>query len=59
MEHFIGHQTLEHSISHQTLDLPSLPFSFSLKSGLGSLGAIYFSGHNFQFNLEYLFQQAF
>ncbi len=26
------------SIGHQVLDLPSLPFSFSLKGGLGSLG---------------------
>jgi hypothetical protein len=50
---------MEPSISHQALDLPSLPFSFSLKGGLGSLGAISFPGHNFQFNLEYLFPQAF
>jgi hypothetical protein len=49
---------LEHSIGHQTLDLPSPPFSFSLKSGLEPLGALSFLGHNFQFNLEYLFQQA-
>jgi hypothetical protein len=56
MEHSIGHQALEHSIGHQTLDLPSPPFSFSLKGGLKSLGALSFPGHNFQFNLEYLFR---
>jgi hypothetical protein len=43
------------SIGHQILDLPSFPFSFSLKGGLRSLGAPSFSRHNFQFNLEYLF----
>jgi hypothetical protein len=32
MEHSIAHQALEHSIGHQTLDLPSPPFSFSLKA---------------------------
>jgi hypothetical protein len=50
---------LEHSIGHQALDLLSPPFSFSLKGELGSLGgSLSFPGHNFQFNLEYLFQQA-
>ncbi len=44
---------LERSIGHQTLDLPSPPFSYSLKGELGSLGAFSFPGHNFQFNLEY------
>jgi len=50
--------SLERSIGHQALDLPSPPFSFSLKGGLGSLGALFFPGHNFQFNLEYLFPYA-
>jgi hypothetical protein len=50
--------SLEHSIGHQTLDLPSSPFSFSLKGEFRSLGAFSFLGHNFQFNLEYLFSQA-
>jgi hypothetical protein len=52
LEHSISHQALEHSISHQALDLPSSPFSFSLKGGLRSWGALSFPGHNFQFNLE-------
>jgi hypothetical protein len=52
LEHSIGHQALEHSFGHQALDLPSPPFSFSLKGGLGSLGVLSFPGHNFQFNLE-------
>jgi hypothetical protein len=52
LEHSISHQALEHSISHQALDLPSSPFSFSLKGGLRSWGALSFHGHNFQFNLE-------
>jgi hypothetical protein len=43
---------LEHSIGHQVLDLPSPPFSFSLKGEFGSLGVFSFLGHNFQFNLE-------
>jgi hypothetical protein len=47
-----------HSIGHQALDLPSPPFSFSLKNELESWGALSFPGHNFQFNLKYLFQQA-
>jgi hypothetical protein len=51
--------SMELSIGHQALDLPSPLFSFSLKGGLGSLGIISFPGHNFQFNLEYLFSQAF
>jgi hypothetical protein len=64
----IGHQTMGHSIGlqaketyptlsigQQALDLPSPPFSFSLKGGLGSWEALSFSGHNFQFSLEYLF----
>jgi hypothetical protein len=59
LEHSIGHQTLERSIGHQTLDLPSPPFSFFLKGGLGSLGAFSSPEHNFQFNLEYLFPQAY
>jgi hypothetical protein len=50
--------SLEHSIGNQTLDLPSPPFSFSLKGELKSLGGLSFPGHNFQFNLEYLFQQT-
>jgi hypothetical protein len=50
--------SLEPSIGHQILDLPSPPFSFSLKGGFGSLGALSFPKHNFQFNLEYLFPQA-
>jgi hypothetical protein len=29
-----------------------------LKGGLGSWEALSFSGHNFQFSLEYLFWQA-
>ncbi len=58
MEHSISHQALEHSIGHQVLDLPSPPFSFFIKGGLGSLGALSFPGHNFQFNFEYLFPQA-
>jgi hypothetical protein len=52
LEPSIDHQTLENSIGHQVLDLPSLPFSFSLKGGLGSLRVFSFFGHNFQFNLE-------
>jgi hypothetical protein len=52
LEPSIDHQTLEHSIGHQALDLPSPPFSFSLKGKFGSLGAFYFLGHNFQLNLE-------
>jgi hypothetical protein len=36
-----------HSIGHQALDLPSTPFSFSLKSALESWGALFFPGHNF------------
>jgi hypothetical protein len=43
---------LEHFIAHQALDLPSPPFSFSLKGGLELFEALYFSEHNFQFNLE-------
>jgi hypothetical protein len=43
----INHQAMEHSIGHQALDLPSPPFSFSLKGRLGSLGALFFPGHNF------------
>jgi hypothetical protein len=39
---------MERSIGHQTLNLPSHPFSFSLKGGLGSLGAFFFYlGDNF------------
>jgi hypothetical protein len=34
------------------LDLPSPPFPFSLKGGLGSLRALSFLEHNFQFNIE-------
>ncbi len=44
--------SLEHSIGHQALVLPSPSFSFLLKGGLGSLGGLSFSRHNFQFNLE-------
>jgi hypothetical protein len=33
-------------------DLPSPPFSFSLKGGLGSWEALSFPRHNFQFNLD-------
>jgi hypothetical protein len=58
LEHSIGHQALEHSIGHQGLDLHSPPFSFSLKGEFGSLGALSFPAHNFQFNFEYLFRQA-
>ncbi len=36
----IGHQALDPSIGHQALDPPSPPFSFSLKGGLGSWGAL-------------------
>jgi len=36
----IGHQALDPSIGHQALDPPSPPFSFSLKAGLGSWGAL-------------------
>jgi hypothetical protein len=49
----------EPSLGHQALDLPSPPFSFSLKSGLRSLRAFSFPRHNFQFNLEYLFPQVY
>jgi hypothetical protein len=56
--HSIGHQALEHPIGHQALNLLSPPFSFSLKGELGSWGVFFFHGHNFQFNLEYLFRQA-
>jgi hypothetical protein len=49
---FLWPPSLEHSIGHQTLDLPSPPFSFSLKSRLESLKALSFPKHNFQFNLE-------
>jgi hypothetical protein len=38
---------MEPSIGHQALDLPSPPFSFSLKGGLGSLEFSIFLGHNF------------
>jgi hypothetical protein len=48
----IGHQAMEPSIGHQTLDLPSPPFSYSLKGGLKSWGALFFPRHNFQFNFE-------
>jgi hypothetical protein len=41
------------------LDVPSLPFSFSLEGGLGSLEAFSFLRHNFEFNLEYLFHKLF
>jgi hypothetical protein len=44
--------SLSPSIGHQALDLPSPPFSFSLKGGLGSLGGFFFLRHNFQFNLR-------
>ncbi len=37
----IGHQALDPSIGHQALDPPSLPFSFILKGGLGSWGALF------------------
>jgi len=40
--------SMEPSIGHQALDPPSPPLSFSLKGGLGSLGAL----------SEYLFPQA-
>jgi hypothetical protein len=50
---------LEHSIGHQALDLPSPPFSFFLKGTLGPWGFFSFLGHNFQFNLEYLFGKSF
>jgi hypothetical protein len=36
----IGHQALDPSIGHQALDPPSPPFSFSLKGGLRSWGAL-------------------
>jgi hypothetical protein len=49
MESSIGHQALERSIGNQTLDLPSLPFSFLLKSRLKLFGVLFFPGHNFQF----------
>jgi hypothetical protein len=52
LEHSFAHQALKHSFAHQALDLPSPPFSFFLKGKLGSLGALSFPGHNFQFNLE-------
>jgi hypothetical protein len=55
--------SLEHSIGHQVWNVPLAPsfgftftsFFFSLKDELRSLGALSFPGHNFQFNLEYLF----
>jgi hypothetical protein len=55
---FIWPPSMEPSIGHQAWDLPSLPFSFFLKGGLGTLWSLSFPGHNFQFNLEYLFPQA-
>jgi hypothetical protein len=58
LEHSIGHQPLECSIGHQALDLPSPPFSFSLKGRFGSFGVLSFPGHNVQFKFwEYLFPQ--
>ncbi len=36
----IGHQALDPSIGHRALDPPSPPFSFSLKGGLESWGAL-------------------
>jgi hypothetical protein len=39
-------------LATKALDLLSPPFSFSLKGGLGSLGAFFFLSNNFQFNLE-------
>jgi hypothetical protein len=51
-EHFIGHQALEHSIGHQALDLPSPPFSFSLRGGLESFGVLSFPNVVFNSNLE-------
>ncbi len=59
LETFHWPSSMEHSIGHQVLDLPSLPCSFSLKDEFGSLGTLSFPRHNFQFNIEYLFSQAF
>jgi hypothetical protein len=51
--------SMEHSIGHQALDPPSPPFSFSLKSGLGLLGAFSCFGDNFHAILNTCFPQAF
>jgi hypothetical protein len=59
LETFHWPPSMEHSIGHQVLDLLSPPYSFSLKDELGSLGTLFFPGHNFQFNIEYLFPQTF
>ncbi len=50
----IGHRALDPSIGHQALDPPSLPFSFSLKGGLGSWGALSWPRGQFSCNLEHL-----
>jgi hypothetical protein len=49
---------MEHSNGHQTLDPPSPPFSFSLKGGLRSLGALSCLGNNFHAILNTCFPQA-
>jgi len=50
--------SMEPSIGHQALDPPPSPFSFSLKGGLGSLGAISCFGDNFHAILNTCFPQA-
>jgi len=47
--------SLEPSIGHQALDPPSPPFSFSLKGGLGSLGASFCLEDNFHVILNTCF----
>jgi hypothetical protein len=49
---------MEPSIGHQTLDPPSPPFSFSLKGGLGSLGAFSHLGNNFHAILDTCFHKV-
>jgi len=47
--------SMEPSIGHQALDPPSPPFSFSLKGGLRSLGALSCLGDNFHAILNICF----
>jgi len=51
--------SMEPSIGHQALDPPSPPFSFSLKGGLGWLGAFSCLRDNFHAILNTCFPQAF
>jgi hypothetical protein len=50
---------MEPSIGHQALDLPSPPFSFSLKGRLGSLGALFCFDDNFHAILKTCFHKLF